>query len=108
VDVNAEFLTGMPKAELHVHLEGTLEPEMMLRTARANRVDLPWRSVEEVREAYRFSSLEDFLAERTCCVAKCSSVHRLSSILASQPPISSRVYSRQSTTAELSGASTVK
>jgi adenosine deaminase len=62
VDVSAEFLTGMPKAELHVHLEGTLEPEMMLRTARANRVDLPWRSVEEVREAYRFSSLEDFLA----------------------------------------------
>lgn len=35
MDVNAEFLIGMPKAELHVHLEGTLEPEMMLRTARA-------------------------------------------------------------------------
>lgn len=62
VNVSAEFLAGMPKAELHVHLEGTLEPEMMLRAARANGVDLPWRSVEEIRAAYRFSSLEDFLA----------------------------------------------
>lgn len=62
VDVSAEFIAGLPKAELHVHLEGTLEPEMMLRTARGNGVDLPWRSVEEIRAAYRFSSLEDFLA----------------------------------------------
>ena len=62
VEITAKYLAGMPKAELHVHLEGTLEPEMMLRTARSNGVDLPWKTVEEVRSAYRFDSLEAFLS----------------------------------------------
>jgi adenosine deaminase len=62
VEITAKFLAGMPKAELHVHLEGTLEPEMMLRTARSNGVDLPWKTVEEIRSAYRFDSLEAFLS----------------------------------------------
>ena len=62
MEITAEFLAGMPKAELHVHLEGTLEPEMMLRTARSNGVELPWKTVEEVRSAYRFGSLEAFLS----------------------------------------------
>lgn len=51
----------MPKAELHVHIEGTLEPEMMMALARRNNVPLPYDSVEAVREAYRFGSLQDFL-----------------------------------------------
>ncbi len=51
----------MPKAELHLHIEGTLEPEMMMRLARRNNITLPHDSVEAVQQAYRFSSLQDFL-----------------------------------------------
>jgi adenosine deaminase len=51
----------MPKAELHLHIEGTLEPEMMMALARRNGVALPYPTVEAVRQAYRFSSLQDFL-----------------------------------------------
>lgn len=51
----------MPKAELHLHIEGTLEPEMMMALALRNGVTLPYASVEAVRQAYRFSSLQDFL-----------------------------------------------
>jgi adenosine deaminase len=55
------FVAGLPKAELHVHIEGTLEPEQMFELARRNRVDIPFASVERLREAYRFSRLQDFL-----------------------------------------------
>jgi adenosine deaminase len=55
------FISAMPKAELHLHIEGTLEPEMMMTLARRNGVTLPYASVEAIREAYRFSSLQDFL-----------------------------------------------
>lgn len=51
----------MPKAELHLHIEGTLEPEMMMRLARRNDVALPYAGVDDVRSAYRFRSLQDFL-----------------------------------------------
>jgi adenosine deaminase len=51
----------MPKAELHLHIEGTLEPEMMMRLARRNNVTLPYAGVEAIRQAYRFGSLQDFL-----------------------------------------------
>src|SRR4051812_20659316 len=51
----------MPKAELHLHIEGTLEPEMMMRLAQRNNVTLPYTGVEAIREAYRFRSLQDFL-----------------------------------------------
>jgi adenosine deaminase len=60
VDASA-FIAGLPKAELHVHVEGTLEPELLLALARRNRVALPWASVEELRAAYRFEDLQDFL-----------------------------------------------
>jgi adenosine deaminase len=53
---------ALPKAELHVHLEGTLEPEMMFAFAARNGVSLPFASVEAVRAAYRFERLDDFLA----------------------------------------------
>ncbi|MDH3261382.1 MAG: adenosine deaminase [Acidimicrobiia bacterium] len=55
------FVRGLPKAELHVHLEGTLEPEMMFEMARRNRVPLRFGSVEEVQAAYEFSDLQSFL-----------------------------------------------
>jgi len=51
----------MPKAELHLHIEGTLEPEMMMALAKRNNVALPYDSVDAVRAAYRFGSLQDFL-----------------------------------------------
>jgi adenosine deaminase len=51
----------LPKAELHLHIEGSLEPEMMVALARRNKVDLPFKTVEEARAAYEFSNLQDFL-----------------------------------------------
>jgi adenine deaminase len=56
-----ELIDRLPKAELHVHLEGTLEPELMFELARRNRVQIPFASVEAVRAAYNFSNLQDFL-----------------------------------------------
>ncbi len=55
------YLRALPKAELHLHLEGTLEPELMIRLAARNKVEIPFRSVEEIRAAYRFTRLQDFL-----------------------------------------------
>ncbi len=55
------FISEMPKAELHLHIEGTLEPEMMMDLARRNGVELPYKSIEDVRAAYQFSCLQDFL-----------------------------------------------
>ena len=55
------FVRGLPKAELHLHIEGTLEPELMFRLAERNGVDLPYDSVEEVRTAYEFEDLQSFL-----------------------------------------------
>lgn len=56
-----DFIAGLPKVELHIHIEGSLEPELMFELARRNRVDIPFASVEEVRKAYHFSNLQDFL-----------------------------------------------
>lgn len=55
------FIAGLPKAELHLHIEGSLEPELMFALGQRNKVDLPFKSVEEVRAAYEFSNLQDFL-----------------------------------------------
>ena len=57
----ARFIQGLPKAELHLHIEGSLEPELMFDLARRNRISLPFASVEAVRAAYAFSNLQDFL-----------------------------------------------
>lgn len=56
-----KFIAGLPKAELHLHLEGSLEPELMFELAQRNGVDIPFKSMEEVRAAYSFSNLQDFL-----------------------------------------------
>lgn len=56
-----EFLKQLPKAELHLHIEGTLEPELMFKLARRNQITLPFKSEEELRKAYQFSDLQSFL-----------------------------------------------
>lgn len=58
---NQEWLSRLPKLELHLHLEGSLEPELMFDLAKRNHIDLPFHSVEEIRGAYQFSNLQDFL-----------------------------------------------
>lgn len=55
------FIMGLPKAELHIHIEGSLEPDLMFALARRNGVAIPYASVEDVRSAYAFSNLQDFL-----------------------------------------------
>jgi adenosine deaminase len=55
------FIAALPKAELHLHIEGSLEPELMFALAERNQVAIPYASVEEVRAAYAFSNLQDFL-----------------------------------------------
>jgi len=56
-----KLIERLPKAELHLHIEGTLEPEMMLALARRNGIELPYASVEEIHAAYQFDGLQDFL-----------------------------------------------
>ena len=56
------FIENLPKAELHVHLEGTLEPELMFELAQKNDIDLPYSTPEEVVAAYNFHDLPSFLA----------------------------------------------
>ena len=55
------LIARLPKAELHLHIEGSLEPELLFALAGRNGVKIPFRTVEEVRAAYRFSNLQDFL-----------------------------------------------
>jgi adenosine deaminase len=55
------FIKNLPKAELHLHIEGTFEPELMFEIAKRNKVDIPYDSVEKLKKAYAFSCLQDFL-----------------------------------------------
>lgn len=59
-DINA-LIAALPKAELHLHLEGSLEPEQMMAFAERNGVTLPFKTLEEVKAAYNFNNLQDFL-----------------------------------------------
>jgi adenosine deaminase len=61
LDRQAQFIRGLPKAELHVHIEGTLEPELAFRLAAKHGVALPYQSVADLRRAYQFSDLQSFL-----------------------------------------------
>ncbi len=56
-----ELLRAMPKAELHIHIEGSLEPELIFALAERNGVQLPYASVEALRSAYAFTDLQSFL-----------------------------------------------
>ncbi len=55
------FIKSLPKAELHLHIEGTFEPELMFELAARNNIELPFESVEALHKAYDFSQLQDFL-----------------------------------------------
>lgn len=61
-DVTRDWVRSLPKAELHLHIEGSLEPELMFELAARNGIELPFRSVAEIRAAYEFTKLDDFLA----------------------------------------------
>ena len=56
-----ELIAKLPKAELHLHIEGTLEPELMFKLAQKNNITIPYKSIEEVKKAYNFTSLQSFL-----------------------------------------------
>ncbi len=62
VKVSKEFVQGLPKAELHVHIEGTLEPELKLKLAQRNHVDIGQSTIQEVKDSYKFTDLASFLA----------------------------------------------
>ncbi len=55
------FIRAAPKVELHLHIEGTLEPELLMALAERHSIELPYTSVDQVREAYRFTNLQSFL-----------------------------------------------
>lgn len=59
--MNENWLKALPKAELHLHLEGALEPELMFTLARRNGIELPWSDVDALRQAYSFNNLQEFL-----------------------------------------------
>ncbi|MDV5170306.1 adenosine deaminase [Photobacterium rosenbergii] len=56
-----DFIQGLPKVELHLHIEGTLEPELMFELAQRNKVNIPFSSPQAVRDAYQFHNLQSFL-----------------------------------------------
>ena len=56
-----DWLNALPKAELHLHLEGSLEPELLFALAERNKIKLPWNDVETLRGAYAFNNLQEFL-----------------------------------------------
>ena len=55
------FIRDIPKVELHIHIEGSLEPDLMLEIAERNKLVFPFNSIEEVRSAYQFTHLKSFL-----------------------------------------------
>lgn len=56
-----DLIKKLPKAELHLHIEGSLEPELMFRLAKKNQVEIPYKDIEDVRNAYNFTNLQTFL-----------------------------------------------
>ena len=60
-EISHKWLKGLPKIELHLHIEGTLEPKLLFKLAKRNSIQLPFNSIGEVKKAYQFSNLQDFL-----------------------------------------------
>ncbi|HFS67183.1 MAG TPA: adenosine deaminase, partial [Flavobacteriia bacterium] len=61
MDKMKEFIENLPKAELHLHIEGSFEPELMFKIAKRNQIEIPFKSVKEIENAYQFTCLQDFL-----------------------------------------------
>jgi len=59
--ITKEWLQSLPKVELHLHIEGSLEPELMFKLANRNGIELPYNSVQEIKQAYSFNNLQEFL-----------------------------------------------
>ena len=60
-DTIVNFINKSPKTELHLHIEGSLEPELMFKLSKRNKIEIPFKSVEEIRSAYNFTNLDSFL-----------------------------------------------
>ena len=60
-DSIADYIKKTPKTELHLHIEGSLEPELMFKLSKRNKIEIPFKTVEEVKSAYNFSNLDSFL-----------------------------------------------
>ena len=60
-DTNIDFIKKSPKTELHLHIEGSLEPELMFRLSKRNKIEIPFKTVDEIRSAYNFTNLDSFL-----------------------------------------------
>ena len=56
-----DFIKKTPKTELHLHIEGSLEPELMFKLSKRNKIEIPFKNVEEIKSAYNFSNLDSFL-----------------------------------------------
>ena len=56
-----EYIKKVPKAELHLHIEGSFEPELMFEIAQRNQIQIPYKSIEDLKKAYQFGNLQDFL-----------------------------------------------
>jgi len=56
-----QFINQSPKTELHLHIEGSLEPELMFKLSKRNKIEIPFKSVQEIRSAYNFTNLDSFL-----------------------------------------------
>jgi len=61
IDSLTSFINKTPKSELHLHIEGSLEPELMFKLSKRNKIEIPFKSVDEIRSAYNFTNLDSFL-----------------------------------------------
>ena len=61
IDNVISFINKTPKSELHLHIEGSLEPELMFKLSKRNKIEIPFKSVDEIRSAYNFTNLDSFL-----------------------------------------------
>ncbi len=61
IDNIINFINKTPKSELHLHIEGSLEPELMFKLSKRNKIEIPFKSVEDIKSAYNFSNLDSFL-----------------------------------------------
>jgi adenosine deaminase len=60
-EITTQYINKIPKTELHLHIEGSLEPNLMFKLSKRNKIEIPFKSVEEIRSAYNFTNLDSFL-----------------------------------------------